>query len=1175
MENCMLIGRGTFRQVLSFFILLMALSLLQGNAIAQDWNQYPNSPIIKKYEKFELIIRADYQSIRQHIIQPWDNPNDAGKLNPFNPDYQNENGISLEAVFTSPTGIQHKVYGFYMEDWAYNGNLNNYYYDALTDSNQYKWRIRFSPNEVGNWSYSYTFYFSVQPSFKSYTSDGNFTCEESGHHGFLKVGPNNAYLQFDDGTSFFGIGENMGFASQFDFLGDNVSNSTKIAKYKAHRKLLPELSQNGGNYVRSFQLIMDYAFDFASAEQYFEGQKRCFETENFIEEAERAGIYLQFNIQDDTGFSKEWPFKWHDNPYYSIVDNPQDTTYSFFHTERVKTLWERKFRYIIARWGYSKNIACWELWNEPRNCKYWQTQSPGAVLTDSVIATWLIGRANYAVDLFKLDTINYGQHANFHPIMGSNNGDPFAEFMSVDSKSAIHLLSMHTYTSDRLGNFYYWVKLQQYEDPGTISPGRIKKPTNWGEINSGNADMNRCTDIEFHKKIWSTSMVGGFSTGMSWFYHHDHAYNRIAGYADIASFFKNEDMQEYGAFFPGRYPYKNLNAPEDREWEKMEKEGYDYPYMNSVYMVNNFKNRGMGWTSNPTHYWYNFQDSPNIVYCVDSIATLHGDRFVLPTDDDATNVAIYNGFSSTIEINGLNPDNWYKVEWYRTLKLKYIASSAYKANNEGQLFVETPQTGAGDIDPNDPYYPDYAFKFFEDLCGNDFPLLHNGWERVCGSVNYPISKYDKLVVGDFDGNGVDDILGFNLENRATFFKYENETFNNSYCCNNGSLIVWDSLTSYRDNMWVGDFDGDGLDEILCAKPSGHFLAVFEFDPLQKNFYKFCETNPNLSWEGMTGFNNFLIGDFDGDGKDEVLSANYAKQCVALFKFDATGKKFKKESDNSCNPDSWDSISSFTDYWWVGNFDASNDPPKGKKDEIIAFSFDPEVERLFEFNNQPEVNAFKELASQDFKYKDDHQLWNFVNSHPWSSYYDGNITVLDFDSDGVDEIMAGNKSISGFTEFSLQIDSAGFTNIAGNFKDEPQIADMPALKIENGLIQKFSDGTNDKLMIQMPCRNEYYVGLYQKNDTSGLINFPSPTASKLIDPVQIYPNPTSSLVEVESILPIIHYELYDFSGRKMKSDETNGLYYLKLNLNEMPQGLYILKLWFDEKSSAHKIMLIGQ
>lgn len=1165
---------GTFKQILSLFVLLMALCLPQANGLAQDWSQYPNSPIVKKYEKFELMIRADSQCIRQRIINLEDDPNDPIKLNPFNLDYKNENGISLEAIFTSPTGIQHKVYGFYMEDWRYNSNLNDYFYAALADSNQYNWRVRFSPNEIGNWSFNYTFYYSVQPSFESYTNGGNFTCEESDQHGFLKVGANNAYLQFDDGTSFFGIGENLYSASFWSQMESIVNVQARIARYQIHRDRLAELATNQGNYGRFWASAIDYAFDFKSPEQYLEGQKRCFEIENIVSEAEKHGVFLQFVVQNSWGFGEGNSVQeanWEMNPYNDtlILAHQPDGVYSFFKTERVKTLWERKLRYFVARWGYSKNIACWELWNEPRNIMAFAKNAANTdSITEDQLADWLVDRAENMVELFPLEnqstSDDYNLHANFHPIMGATNNDPFLAFRQEATKKSIHLLSMHAYGSDRTGNHYYWNKYNQFENPLTIAADCMKKPMNWGEIYAGNNEMDMCTHLEFHRKLWATAMAGGFTTGLSWYFGTDHGYGRIVEYADIASFFKNENMQEYGLTIPGRYP--------NDHWYNYYLDNKDnYPYMQSIYMVNNDKTRGMGWVENPSHYWYNF---PDIVACADSSTSANGDVLRLPSDDDENNNPIYDGFDRHITMKGLNPGKWYKVEWYRTQNLKYFASSAFCANGNGEMIVETPMSGGGDIDPNDSYYPDYAFKFYEDLCGNNYPLLHNGWERVCGSVNYPISEYEKLVVGDFDGDSVDDILGIGNNDWVTFFKYKNETFNNTYCSNNGNTSTWDSLIGYRENMWVGDFDGDKTDELLCANPTDNALAVFKLDPSQKIFYRLCETTPNDSWEEMVLFNNFLVGDFNGDGNEEVLAANFANHCVSLFQFDATSKKFLRETDNSCIPANWDSISSFTDYWWSGNFDPSNDPTNGKKEEILAFSFDLEIERIFELNSDRPVKTFEKLSSNSFSNQGGNQLWDYVSTQPWSSYYRGNITVLDFDSDGVDEIMAGNKSISTFSEFSLQIDTPIFTNIAGSFKDEPQIADMPAIKIDKREMQKFNDGTNEMLLIQMQCGHEHYVGLYKKTDTSDISVYPSPTPNNSIDAVHIYPNPSTGIIEVESKFPIIKYELFNYSGRKLKSVEVNGLYYLKFNLSEMPQGLYILKLWSEDNCSEHKIVVMG-
>ena len=110
------------------YVLILLLLISSSTSFSQDWSHYSNTSVVKRFEKFELKIRADSLSVRQFIISSSDDANSLTKLNPFNPDYNDGNGISLEAIFISPQGKEYKVYGFYIEDWKYNSSETDYEY---------------------------------------------------------------------------------------------------------------------------------------------------------------------------------------------------------------------------------------------------------------------------------------------------------------------------------------------------------------------------------------------------------------------------------------------------------------------------------------------------------------------------------------------------------------------------------------------------------------------------------------------------------------------------------------------------------------------------------------------------------------------------------------------------------------------------------------------------------------------------------------------------------------------------------------------------------------------------------------------------------------------------------------------------------------------------------------
>lgn len=88
--------------------------------------------------------------------------------------------------------------------------------------------------------------------------------------------------------------------------------------------------------------------------------------------AEDKGIYIMLTF-DYHGIFKSfidvWASnaEWRTNPYNAANGGPCENQVDFFTSAEAKRLYKNKLRYIVARWGYSTNIACWEFFNEIDN----------------------------------------------------------------------------------------------------------------------------------------------------------------------------------------------------------------------------------------------------------------------------------------------------------------------------------------------------------------------------------------------------------------------------------------------------------------------------------------------------------------------------------------------------------------------------------------------------------------------------------------------------------------------------------------------------------------------------------------------------------------------------------------------------------------------------------------
>ena len=140
-------------------------------------------------------------------------------------------GITVKAVFTDPDGRQFEQPAFYSEqflDEIRNGR------DWHLPTGNFTWKVRFSPNRAGAWSYKIV---AADAGGTSETSTYTFTVTASTKKGFVRVSPADArYFEFDDGTPFNGAGFELP-----DFLG---SPSTRGATEYSN------LAANAVNFVR-------------------------------------------------------------------------------------------------------------------------------------------------------------------------------------------------------------------------------------------------------------------------------------------------------------------------------------------------------------------------------------------------------------------------------------------------------------------------------------------------------------------------------------------------------------------------------------------------------------------------------------------------------------------------------------------------------------------------------------------------------------------------------------------------------------------------------------------------------------------------------------------------------------------------------------------------------------
>ena len=223
---------------------------------------------------------------------------------------------------------------------------------------------------------------------------------------------------------------------------------------------------------------------------------------------------------------------------------------------------------------------------------------------------------------------------------------------------------------------------------------------------------------------------------------------------------------------------------------------------------------------------------------------------------------------------------------------------------------------------NTEYYPsgdDHPSQTGNLKATSEFlPLLNIFYHRWKNSLNTSIFLHsgswtgaghgtDGWYVGDFNGDGQDDI-----------FRYVPGVSGAQVFLSNGTKFVysgsWTGAGHGTDGWYVGDFNGDGRDDLFRYVPGTSGADVF-----LSNGTKFVYSG---SWTGAGhGIDGWYVGDFNGDGKDDIY--RYVPGTSGADVFLSNGTRFIYSG-------SWTAAGHGTDGWYVGDFNGDG------KDDIFRY-----------------------------------------------------------------------------------------------------------------------------------------------------------------------------------------------------------------------------------------------
>lgn len=211
--------------------------------------------------------------------------------------------------------------------------------------------------------------------------------------------------------------------------------------------------------------------------------------DKIVEAAEDHGVYIQVVFQHHGPYSTEVNANWKDNPWNVANGGFLQTPVEFFTSPEAIRLSLEKYRYIVARWGYSPAVMSWELFNEV----HWTDAMRGENKNEEAVVRWHAQMARYVRSVDKYGHLVVTSTENLHsPI--------YAE---------LDYCQPHLYAPNLLAG------ARSYE----AEPGSLAKPVFYGEMGDDNltvSDEAKKSGNTIVPPVWASLMGEGYFPAQVW-----------------------------------------------------------------------------------------------------------------------------------------------------------------------------------------------------------------------------------------------------------------------------------------------------------------------------------------------------------------------------------------------------------------------------------------------------------------------------------------------------------------------------------------------------------------------------------------------------------------------------------------------------------------------------------
>jgi hypothetical protein len=342
---------------------------------------------------------------------------------------------------------------------------------AFFDGGQ-TWRVRHTPNMPGKYTIGavtlngrHAEPLKLQPS--------EFSVEGVSRPGFVRLDPgDNKRFILDDGSTYYPVGYNLGWRTEgappliesIARMGKAGINWTRIWMCYWDGKNL-DWPREGAAQIQLGYLSLPTAKLW----------------DQIVGAADAADIHFHLVLQHHGQYSTGADPNWQINPWNKANGGWLEKPEQFFTDPKAIALTKAKFRYIVARWGYSPAIMAWELFNEAE----FTDAYTGGKIDD--IAAWHETMAKFIRE----------QDAYHHLIVTSSKVAEPKLWGAVDYYEA------HVYPPDVLSAI------------AVLDDNHLDKAYFYGELGLLE-DLNPKSGDVLHQVLWGSMMSGSSAPAQYW-----------------------------------------------------------------------------------------------------------------------------------------------------------------------------------------------------------------------------------------------------------------------------------------------------------------------------------------------------------------------------------------------------------------------------------------------------------------------------------------------------------------------------------------------------------------------------------------------------------------------------------------------------------------------------------